>query len=167
MDDSTGELLPSALLPFCSYQMDDSILGEKRPELSQTICNKFEPTVLEGQLCYSLDLAKTVKKSTKAGKSNGLLIMIDPSPYSQNGSNKLDVEEESKRQIKVFFQTLAQDTAYGPGTYTLSALKRMTGTESFEQLPDKQKRCSVHDRERCQTKKFLDQGKYHTYCCLR
>ena len=89
MDDSTAELLPSALVPFCSYQMDDNILGEKTPELSHTICNKFEPTVLEGQLCYSLDLAETVKKSTKAGKSNGLFIMLDPSPYSQNGIDKL------------------------------------------------------------------------------
>ena len=149
MDDSTGELLPSALVPFCSYQRDNSILGEKRPELSQTICSKFKPTVLEGQLCYSLDLAKTAKKSTKAGKANGLFIMIDPSPYSQNGSDKLDIEDQSTRQLKVFFHTLAQDTAYGPGTYTMSALKRMTGTESFQQLPDKQKKCSVHDRERC------------------
>ena len=32
-------------------------------------CDKFQPTVLEGQMCYSLDLAKVDKVNTsKTGK---------------------------------------------------------------------------------------------------
>ena len=55
-------------------------------------------------------------------------------------------------------------SAYGPGTYALSNLKRMTGTESFQQLPERQRRCLVHNREMCQTKKFLDQVQSKCNC---
>ena len=39
----------------------------------------------------------------------------------------------------------------------MSALKRMSGTDSFKQLPDSQKNCQVHNREECKTKRFVDQ----------
>ena len=43
-------------------------------------------------------------------------------------------------------------------------LKRMTATESFEQLPDTQKRCQVHNIVECQTKKFLERVKNSCGC---
>ena len=61
--DKKGQLPPSALVPFCSYQGESNMLGQKRPELDNlTICDKFEPTILEGQLCYSIDVAKLGKR---------------------------------------------------------------------------------------------------------
>ena len=49
------------------------MLGQKRPELDNlTVCDKFEPTILEGQLCYSIDVAKLEKRQTEEGKSKGL-----------------------------------------------------------------------------------------------
>ena len=41
----------------------------------------------------------------------------------------------------------------------MSALKSMTGTKGFKQLPDEEKRCSVHNQEKYQSLKFLDQVK--------
>ena len=71
--DEEGKLPPSALVPFCSYQGDDDLLGQERPELDNLIiCDKFKPTILEGQLCYSLDIVKLGEKGTKSGKNNGL-----------------------------------------------------------------------------------------------
>ena len=163
--DNEGNLPPSALVPFCSYQGDKRMLGHERPELSNlTMCNKFEPIILDGQLCYSLNVAKTVSKSTKAGKINGLLLLVDPYPYGQNARDMPDVEEQDDKQFKIFFPTLSQDTVYGPGTYILSALKRMTGTKNFLELPDKQKKCSLHNRETCQTNKLLDQIQRQCKC---
>ena len=159
--DKKGELPPSALVPFCSYQADYDLLGQKSPKLNLTTCNKFEPIILEGQLCHSLDIAKVEKKKkeSKAGKPNGLVLLLDPNPYRLKTSYKVNMGDQSYEEgrPKVYVHTLAQYTAYGPGTYALSSLKRMTGTESFMELPDEQKRCRVHKREECQTKKFLDQ----------
>ena len=61
--DKEGNLPPSALVPFCSYQRNSSLLGQERPELDNlTICDKFKTTILDGQLCYSLDIAKLDEK---------------------------------------------------------------------------------------------------------
>ena len=160
-----GELPPSAFAPFCFYQGDSKPLGQSRPELNNmTVCDKFEPTILEGQFCYSLNLARVVKWSTKAGKTNGLWVLIDPNPFKLNVSNEMKPNDQTlqQEQFKVYVHTLAQYTAYGPGAYAMAALKRMKGTESFEQLPDSQKNCQVHNREECETKRFMD--RIHTKC---
>ena len=157
--DKTGNLPPSALVPFCSYQGEDSILGQSMAQLDNlTVCDKFKPTVLEDQLCYSLDVQKMVKNSAKSGKANGLFLLLDPNPYQPNvpkGTSQGSKEEQSQKFTKVFIHTLAQYATMGGGSYMMSALKKMTATESFKQLPDHQKKCAVHNREECQTKKYL------------
>ena len=155
--DNEGKLPPSALIPFCSYQMDTDLLGRRQLELSNlTVCDKFKQTILEGQLCYLLDITRLVKRSTKAGKNLGLWVLLDPSPFRLNTSTKMRLIDQTQ-DFKVYVHTLAQHTAFGSGEYAMSALKRMRGTNSFKQLPDSQKNCQVHNREECETKRFLDQ----------
>ena len=156
--DEDGHLPPSAFVPFCSYQGDASLLGEKIPELDNiTMCNKFKSTIIDGQICYSLDIAKQMeKKRTGPGKENGLFLLMDSNPYALNSSNQ--------QSFKVFIHTLAQYIAIGPGSYAMGTLKSMTGTEDFVQLPVNQKKCLVHNREECQTDKFLDQTKSNCGC---
>ena len=150
-------MAPSALVPFCSFQGDSNLLGRKLDNL--TICDKFESTILEGKHCYSLNVAKLKKSPTKAGKTNGLFLLLDPNPYQLNS-----IEAEDQSSAMVYIHTLAQYNAEGPGRHAMSALKRMTGTASFEQLPDQQKKCHIHNREECQTKKYLDQVKSKCGC---
>ena len=161
-----GHLPPSALVPFCSYQGDNSMLGQERPELENlTVCDKFEPTILEGQLCYSIDIAKLEKKPTKAGKTKGLFLLLDPSPYQiQDDKERVNAERNKKKTFKVYIHTLAPFATYGPGAFAMSTLKSLTGTASFKGLPDKQKKCTVHKREKCQTDKFLSQVKANCSC---
>ena len=72
------------------------MLGQKVPELGNiTMCNKFQPTILDGQLCYSLDIAKLEVGPTKSGKANGLFLLLDPVPYQLDSSN-----EDGNIQIK-------------------------------------------------------------------
>ena len=57
--DKEGNLPPSALIPFCSYQGKSSLLGRELPELNNmTVCDKFQSTILEGQLCTALPNAQ-------------------------------------------------------------------------------------------------------------
>ena len=56
--DSSGSLTPAALIPVCAYQTNMTLLGQTRHDLPFTVCDKFQPTVLEGQRCYELDLSK-------------------------------------------------------------------------------------------------------------
>ena len=164
--DKEGNLPPSALVPFCSYQGNSSLIGKERSELDNlTVCDKFEPTILEGQLCYSLDIAKLGVETTKSGKANGLFLLLDPNPHKIIKTEKEVRESRSEEQsFKVFIHTLAQYSAFGPGSYGMSALKKMTGTKNFKHLPVKQKKCLVHNREDCQTKKYLDQLQTECNC---
>ena len=156
--DEDGHLPPSAFVPFCFYQGDFSLLGKKRPELDNiTMCNKFKTTIIDGQICYSLDIAKVGKTRTGPRKENGLFLLMDSNPYALNSG----INQQS---FKVFIHTLAQYTAIGPGSYAMGTLKSMTGTEDFVRLPVDQKKCLVHNREKCQTDKFLDQTKSTCGC---
>ena len=54
------------------------LLGQTRQYLPFTVCDQFKPTVLEGQICYELNLNKISSKKIKSGLKYGLLLIIDP-----------------------------------------------------------------------------------------
>ena len=104
-------------------------------------------------------------KPTKAGKRNGLFLLVDPNPYQGNSSERnLEAERNDQDSFKIYIHTLAQHSAYGSGTYGMHSLKSMIGTKSFEELPESQKRCRVHNREGCQADKFLEQVQGNCSC---
>ena len=163
IDDNKGHLPPSAFVPFCSYQADNKTLGKERPELSNvTMCNTFEPIVLEGKLCYSIDVTKTKKMPTLAGKTGGLFLILDPNPYLQNFGEAQTAD--GRQSFEIYINTLGQYRAYEGGAYAMRTLKQMTATESFTQLPDSQKKCLVHNIVECQAEHFLDQVKSNCNC---
>ena len=164
--DKDGNLPPSAFVPFCSYQGNNNLRGQERSELENlSMCDEFEPIILEGQLCFSLALRKSRGKVAKSGKTNGLLLLLDPSPYQLNTTDRKARGSRTEEQsFKVFIHTLEPHTIFGPGSYGMSTLKRITVTKSFEQLPDYQKKCYVHNREECQTRKYLDQVQRECKC---
>ena len=91
--------------------------------------------------------------------------MLDSNPYQVNSSVwNVETERNYHETFKIYIHTLALHTAFGPGTYGMHALKSMTGTESFEELPESQKKCRVHNREKCHTEKFLDLVKRNCSC---
>ena len=59
--------------------------------------------------------------------------------------------KNKQETFKVYIHTLSPFTAYGPGAFAMSTLKRMTGTTSFMELPENRKKCAVHNRQECQT----------------
>ena len=141
-----GQPLPSALVPFCSYQ--STMMGR---ELEGFVaCDKFQPTVLEGQMCYSLDL-KDMKKSAP-GKSNGLSMILD--------ANTIGNEEENV--AKIYIHTLSPFSEYKNGSYGLFSLTKITGTSGFLSIPDADKKCQVEAFEECNTRRYLQ--RVHIKC---
>ena len=131
------------------------------------VCDKFQPTILEGQLCFTLKTTSLRNSGTptKSGKQNGLLLLLDPKPYQLDHTNEsAESSYMMDQNFKVFIHTLADYTTFGAGSYAMNMLKKMTGTESFKQLPDYQKKCLVHNREECQTQKYLEQVQKECKC---
>ena len=141
-----NETMPSALIPFCSYQSEN--LGKMISGSKLLSCDSFEPVVFSGRLCYTLK--DKFETETKQGKTNGLLLMIDPGEAGHDQN-----EDEEKTPFQLYIHTLSGFTGFQAGSYaSMSALKRMTGTSGFMSLPEDQKRCQVELRENCQRSLF-------------
>ena len=144
-------MMPSAFIPFCAYQSNMSLLGETMKGSNLTFCKQFQPIVLEGQLCYTLNIEAIGVKSYIEGKRGRLLLALDPGNVSDN----LAGNDEDEPPFKIYVHTLSYFTDHRAGTYTMKSLKYMKGTKSFKAMPENQKRCQVEDFEECRTRVFL------------
>ena len=70
--DESGELSPTALIPFCDFGGDMSSMGVKIDQFEVPVCDKFWPQIVQGQLCYSVDPNKF--KNSKTDLELSLLI---------------------------------------------------------------------------------------------
>ena len=150
--DSMERALPAALIPFCSYQANMSLLGNPGDQFPFVACGKFQPYLLEGQLCYSLHLRDFVSGGSRKGKGNGLLLVLDPTIERFN----LDNSSHGSHLARIYIHTMTHITNSKNGSYALTVLKKMTGTESFLQIPDDDKRCQVETYEECNTRMYLE-----------
>ena len=62
--DPTGTLSPTALVPFCSFGGDMSVMGVKIDQFDVPVCNSFSPKIVKDQLCFTVNPNK-YKKSVK------------------------------------------------------------------------------------------------------
>ena len=76
----------SAFIPFCGFSSDLGALGAPHPNLTFPACSAFSPVLLEGELCYSLDIASMEASGRGEGIANGLLLLLDTSPEKSVGN---------------------------------------------------------------------------------
>ena len=53
--DQEGKLSPTALIPFCEFNGNMSVMGVKIDQFDVPVCNSFRPKILRDQLCYTVD----------------------------------------------------------------------------------------------------------------
>ena len=53
--DQEGELSPTALIPFCEFNGNMSVMGVKIDQFDVPVCNSFRPKMIRDQLCYTVD----------------------------------------------------------------------------------------------------------------
>ena len=152
-----------------------TLLGQTRQDLPFTACSQFQPTVLEGQLCFSLDLSLHGPNKTNSGLDSELLMIIDPGMTVAQSYSKENVETSTSFSLKhasnddtsarIHLNTLASFTSSKAGRYTMSVLKKMTGSMNFQRLPDLDKHCQIGTYEACQSRGYLEE--IHSQCgCL-
>ena len=167
--DSRGSLTPAALIPFCAYQTDMTLVGQTRKDLPFAVCSLFRPTVLGGQRCYTLNLSMITKDRTGAGLDNGLLVLLDsntPEKEQNIGTEpigdetimslKMEAFSSTESSSRIYLNTLSSFTDDRAGSYALTGLKKMTGTESFLKQPDKKRKCRIETIEECKAKSYIE-----------
>ena len=50
-----NELLPTALIPFCEFGGNASIMGVKIDQFEVPVCNSFRAKIVGNQTCYTVD----------------------------------------------------------------------------------------------------------------
>ena len=137
-------------------------------ELKIPVCDGFRKDTVDGRLCYTMyvnKLPSTEKTPMMSGKGKGLLFAVDKGlsigadfqrvPDDNTLQDLLDnqdpVEEDS---VTVYIATPHRFTARRQGRYMMTALKNMTGTKSFFNLPDKTKECQMDSEGECKRKKL-------------
>ena len=69
---------PSAFIPFCSFGGNMSVMQEYVPNFPNRVCNKFSPIVLEGRICYQVDVNEFMNQvDSKKLMTHGLIFMMD------------------------------------------------------------------------------------------
>ena len=61
--DEERNLSPTALIPFCEFYGNMSVMGVKIDTFDVPVCNSFKPKLLGDQLCYEVDLNKYKDKA--------------------------------------------------------------------------------------------------------
>ena len=142
-----------------------SIIGDMNNNLPFTACSQFQPVVLVGQLCYSLNITSIDTGKTGTGKGAGLVIIIDTGVQT---TNEFESEDLNKNPLAlassgidagsagIYLDTLSSFTDFRDGSYTLTALKKMTGTDSFLKQTEEEKKCRIETLEDCQARSYID-----------
>ena len=152
--------LPAAFIPFCSYQGERAILGRNMKGFNfNVVCDKFKPTIMEGQLCYSLDVNNFTTAKSKAGRGKGLSLLLDPiNPRSVQN------EDGVEHSFRIFLNTLDGFSDMKDGSYRMINVKKMVGTDSFMALPDEDKECQEETLQHCSGRLFLEGIKQSCKC---
>ena len=53
--DRNNELYPTALIPFCEFGGNMSVMGVKIDNFDVPVCTSFRPKIIRDQLCYTVD----------------------------------------------------------------------------------------------------------------
>ena len=158
--DSEKALTPSALIPFCEFQ--SSPKGQTRPDLPFIACDKFQATVLEGQLCYSVDLRHIASNKTKQGLRNGLMLALDTGGYPDiftketKEEGMIDTYEENTSSFRIYINTLEVFSDSRAGSYAMSGLQKMALTNNFVDLPEETKKCQIETYEHCIARRYFE-----------
>ena len=151
--DSTGQPSPGALIPFCAYNQAMGTLGKNLSGLTFPVCDQFRPVIKNGQVCYALDmnnLGPMEKGKTKRDKEFGISLVINMEMSSKENffmpkEFKTNKNTERSQSVTIHLSLLQEFTDVRAGVYGMTSLKKLTGTDTFLDLPDNVKDCQVGD----------------------
>ena len=159
----------SSFIPFCAYK--SNLILSKDPlrlsNISFPLCTSFKPTILEGQLCYSIKL----NENADEGKVNELMMLLDynedrwlashfkneaQSDSSYITTLNLDSAGEIQQEkAKIKIDTLSDYVGFGGGSYRIITAKRMTATPAFLEMSFGDRKCDIERFEDCRTRSLL------------
>ena len=136
--------------------------------ISFPLCSSFQPTRLEGQLCYKIELNGRADE----GKVNELTMLLD---YNEDRSLTPPCKNETRsytsnitelnldpagnyqqQKAKIKIDTLSNYVGYGGGSYKMMTVKKMSATPAFLGMTDEERHCDIERFQDCRTRTTLE-----------
>ena len=97
---------PSAFIPFCDFGGKTSAVGVIMDEFSVPVCNCFEATILNDQLCYEVDLNRFSNKDNIGSELKlGFNFLMDYNEDRQvtfNRNINTSIKVDQKKEIPLY-----------------------------------------------------------------
>ena len=166
--DDRGDLTKSALIPFCEFGGNMSVMGTKIDQFDVPVCNSFKAKVLNDQLCYEVDPKKFIDpKDVHGALQSGLTMLVDINEDREvllNKSSKADVTDKLNSKlhnqkgsygIMIYLNTIEPLRLSGEGSYDIEAVKAIETTSSFYDLSEETRGCQNYEPyEDCTTRLY-------------
>ena len=99
--DEEGQLSLTALIPFCAFGGNLSVMGVKYEKINHfPVCNSFRPKILMDQLCYEVDPNKYMKNLDMNEKIS-LILLIDFNEDRQISMDKMITNETEDTNLLI------------------------------------------------------------------
>ena len=101
--DNKGSMSPSAFIPFCQFG-DTEIpqFGKDMLEFDISVCQIFEMTVLNDQLCYKADIDRYISNLSSEDFKTGFVILVDKNLDRQIKPKSYDYQLDKKQNLSKF-----------------------------------------------------------------
>ena len=84
-----------------------SVVGAKLDHFDDPVCNSFQATILNDQLCYEVDLNEfSIKGNIKQELTNGFVFTMD---YNEDRQITFDQEFQNEKEISLLSKATHSD----------------------------------------------------------
>ena len=165
------ESIKTALIPFCEFGGDMSVMGVTMDDFDVPVCNSFRPKIVKDQLCYTVDPNEYKHKIDKKGElSLSLFIHYNEDRQMEDGDQKkpkitIDTIGTSSLYEKFFNLDFSEPLELPLGySYDFTFVKELIATDSFLTLDEDIRKCQVEPKNDCSTRKYLEDLKNKCQC---
>ena len=96
INNGDDDSIKTALIPFCEFGGDMSIMGKQIDQFDDPVCSSFRPKIIKDQLCYTVDPNEYKDKiDLKGDLSLSLFINYNEERQMASGSNELVMNDNS------------------------------------------------------------------------
>ena len=166
--DQMNGTTPSTFIPFCAFQTKLGIFKPFTvlPNSSFPMCTSFTPVAMGGQLCYNLKLNMTGRN----GRNSGLVLVLDmnedrslsfdfsyhPEIPKDDTVLRLDEvrQDDVSTKAKVYIRLLVPYVQFGGGSYQMTSVKSVKGTDAFLGMQENERKCKHEKTEECENHKI-------------
>ena len=99
---------PTALIPFCEFGGNLSVMGIKIEQFDAHFCNSFRVKIIQDQLCYTVD-PNEYKNEIDLNKDLSLSLFIN---YNEDKEIVLEEIETRVQDDSIIIETIGKTTRY-------------------------------------------------------